>query len=106
MLAEGEHRDVAVGIAGSDQRSTPGSTPDANRLLRAVVQVVGGRRVRDRAAAVVVRVGKCGCAADDPFARNAIDLLAYPPHEVAVAPGDDVFGEVILSVVTKSHHNG
>src|SRR4051794_33510719 len=47
MPAELEHGDVAVGVAGGQQWPATDPAPDADRLLRAVVEVVGFRRVRD-----------------------------------------------------------
>ena len=38
---EVEHRDVAVGVAGGEQRAAAGAAPDADRLLGPVVEVVG-----------------------------------------------------------------
>ena len=57
VLGELEHRDVAVGVAGGEQRPAAGAAPDAHRLLGPVVEVVGRRRVGDRAAALVAGVG-------------------------------------------------
>ena len=55
VLGEVEHRDVAVRVAGGEQRPAAGAAPDADRLLRAVVEVVGLGLVGDRAAALVAR---------------------------------------------------
>src|SRR5215217_1321487 len=38
---EVEHRDVTVRIPGSEERSAADAAPDAKRLLRAVVEIVG-----------------------------------------------------------------
>ena len=56
VLGELEHRYVAVGVAGGEQRSATGAVPDADRLLRTVVEVVDLGLVGDRATAVVAGV--------------------------------------------------
>ena len=60
VLRELEHRDVAVRVAGGEQRPAAGAAPDADRLLRAVVEVVGLGLVGDRAAALVAGVRERG----------------------------------------------
>src|SRR4051812_29203186 len=56
MLAEVEQRDVAVRVPASKKRAAARATPDPDRLLWAVVEVVGLGLVPDRAAVVVARV--------------------------------------------------
>jgi hypothetical protein len=53
MPGEIEHRDVAVGVPGGEQRSAADAAPDADRLLRAIVEVVGLSLMGDRAATIV-----------------------------------------------------
>src|SRR5690606_21601109 len=50
---EVEHGDVAVRVADGEQRPAARAAPDPDRLLRAVVEVVGLGPARDRAAAIV-----------------------------------------------------
>ena len=76
-------------------RPAAGAAPDADRLLRPVVEVVGLGLVRDRAAALVARVLERRCAPDHPLARNPVDVLADRPHEVAAATGCDVVRKAV-----------
>ncbi len=48
-MGELEHRDVAVGVAGGEERAAARPAPDPDRLLRPVVEVVGLSLVRDHA---------------------------------------------------------
>src|SRR5204863_69048 len=76
MLGELEHRDVAVRVTDCEDRSASGPAPDADRLLRAIVEIVGLCLVRDRATSVVAHVFERGCTTDHPLTRDAIHLLA------------------------------
>ena len=106
-LAEIQHLDVAVGVAAGHHRPATDAAPDADRLLRPVVQIVRLGLVRDRAAAFVGGVLERGGAADHPLARDAVDLLADRPHEVAPSAGDDVVGEPVgLQVAEQLDHRG
>src|SRR3954452_12318200 len=64
VLGEVQHRDVAVGVTARQQRPAAGAAPDADRLLWAVVEVVGLWLVRDRSSAVVAGVRERRGAAD------------------------------------------
>ena len=102
-LGELEHRDVAVGVAGGEQRPAADAAPDAHRLL-------AGRRRGSRPRRLCVMVPPCssagvgegGGAADHPFARDAVDLLADRPHEVAAASRGDVVGEPVVLQVARA----
>jgi hypothetical protein len=59
-----QHRDVSVRVAGGEDRTTADAAPDPDRLDRPVVEDVGLRRVRDRAAVVVLEVAQRVRAAD------------------------------------------
>jgi len=54
LLGEGEHRDVAVGVAGRQQRPPADPVPDPHRLGGTVVQDIHLRLADDRAAVAVV----------------------------------------------------
>ena len=95
MLGELKHRQVAVGIAGRQDWPAAGAAPDPDRLLRAVVEIVGLGLVGDRAATVVAGVLERGGAADYPVPGYPVDLLADRPHEVTAAAGGDVAGEPV-----------
>src|SRR4051795_9716844 len=56
VLREIQHRDVAVGVACSENRASAGAAPDPDRLLRAVVQGVRPRLLRDPAPPLHPRV--------------------------------------------------
>src|SRR3954471_14184891 len=105
MTCELEHRDVAIGIADGEERSAPGPAPDPDRLLWAIVEVVGLRLVRDGAAVTIARVLERRCAADHPLARNAVHLLADRAHEVPAATRGDVVREAVcLEVAEQLDH--
>ena len=100
-----EHRDVAVRVAGGEDRTLADAAPDANRLDRPVVEEVPRRLVRDGAAVLVVGVGEGVRAADHALGRDAVDLLGHGPHEVAVAAGGDVVREPVrLEVAQQLDH--
>ena len=64
MAGELEHRDVAVGVAGGEQWPAADAAPDADRLLWAIVEVVGLGLMCDRATTLVADVFERQCAAD------------------------------------------
>jgi hypothetical protein len=90
-----EHRDVAVGVAGGEQWSAAGASPDADRLLPAIVKVVGFGPADDRAAALIGHVLERGRAADHALTRDSVDLVADRAHEVTPAAGRDVVREAV-----------
>jgi hypothetical protein len=97
MLGEVEHRNVAIRVAGSEEGSAADTAPDTDRLLRAIVEMVGLRLARDLAAAFVARLLERGCTSDHPVARNPIYLLADWTHEVTAATRGDVVREPFAS---------
>ena len=66
MLGEIEHRDIAVRVASRQDPPAAGAAPDPERLLRAIIEVVGLGLVRDRATLVVAGVLERGRAANYP----------------------------------------
>jgi hypothetical protein len=86
MLGELEHLAVAVGVAGGEQGPAAGAAPDPDRLLGPVVEVVGLRLVRDRAAIAVAEILQRRRTTDHPLPRNAVDLLGDRAHEVTAPP--------------------
>ena len=80
---------------GREERAAAGPAPDADRLLRPVVEVVGLRLAGDRAAVLVGDVVEGRRAADHALARDAVHLLADRAHEVAPAARGDVVREPV-----------
>lgn len=78
VVGELEHWDVAVGVPGREHWPSAGAVPDPDRLLRAVIEVVGLALVGDGSPALVAGVGEGGAAADD--------LLARMPYMSAMSP--------------------
>ena len=97
VLARGEfeHRDVSVRIAGGEHGPAADATPDPDRLLGTVVEVIGLGVVRDRPATVAARVPQRSRAPDHAIARNPVHLPADRPHEVATATRGDVVREPV-----------
>src|SRR4029079_8200740 len=85
QMRELKHGDVAVRVPSSEERAPAGAAPDADRLLRAVVEIFRCRRVGDRSALPVTGVRKHGTAADHALPGDAVHLLADRSHEVASA---------------------
>src|SRR3954447_1345915 len=102
-----QHRDVAVGVARSQQRSSPDAAPDTDWLLWPVVEIVGFRLVGDRPAGFVSYVIKRRGTADHALAGDPVDLVADRAHEVSPSTGGDVVGEPIrIEVCQQFDHRG
>src|SRR4051794_26543439 len=101
MTGEVQHGNVTVGVAGGEDRPSPGATPNPNRFLRTIVEKVRLGLVRDRAAPVVIDVVERCRAADHALSSDPVDVLTDGADEVTTPTRGDVVGEAVVCQVVE-----